>query len=586
MRSDHCGEITKNDIGKEVKLNGWVTSVRDHGGVIFIDLRDRTGIVQVVFKPEVAQECHDIAEDFRSEFVIAIKGEVIPRTDDMINPKIPTGEVEVLVKEVKLLNQSLTPPFVISEAQNAGEEIRLKYRYLDLRHPQMQSNMIMRHKIAHTVRNFLEENKFIEIETPILNKSTPEGARDFLVPSRINEGMFYALPQSPQIFKQILMVSGFERYYQIVKCFRDEDLRADRQPEFTQIDLELSFITRDSLITLMEDMFQLILKECYNIDIKTPFERIDYQVAMNRYGNDRPDTRFDLHIEDVGDIVKKSDFKVFQSVVEGGGKVCGINAKKGEQLSRKDIDDLTAFVGQFGAKGMAWMRVKGGKLESNIVKFFNDDVQKELMDKFQAEDGDLLLFGAGDESIVLDSLGNLRIELAKRLGLIDENQLAFNWVIDFPLFHYDKQEDRYDSVHHPFTAPEPDDLHLLEEDPLSMRSEGYDLVLNGVELGGGSIRIHDYKVQQKIFRHLKISEEEAEEKFGFLLTALKYGAPPHGGIAFGLDRIVMLLQKATSIREVIAFPKTQKGVCLMSGAPSHVEEDQLMDLSIKVEEKS
>jgi len=585
LRSDHCGYLSSKDIGKIVKLNGWVHSVRDHGGVIFIDLRDISGICQIVFNPTIESECHDIAESFKPEFVIAIEGEVHARTKDMINPKIATGEIEIMVHKVKLLNPSITPPFLITEDQNVSEEVRLKYRYLDLRRPQMQSNLIMRHKITHSVRNFLESQDFFEIETPMLNKSTPEGARDFLVPSRIQRGKFYALPQSPQIFKQILMVSGFERYYQVVRCFRDEDLRADRQPEFTQIDIEMSFITKDVIISLMEKMFKHVLKDCYNIDIHTPIKKLSYDEAMSKYGTDRPDLRFDLEICEITNIVKNSDFKVFQSVFENGGKVCAINAKKGEKLSRKDIDDLTSYVGQFGAKGLAWMRVKEGKLESNIVKFFSESIQNEIIKSLDAHNGDLILFVADTVEVVLESMSNLRLKLAEMLSLIEKDKLSFTWVTDFPLFTYNKEAKRYDSVHHPFTSPNLDQIGLLDSDPLKVLSESYDLVLNGVELGGGSIRMHNRDLQSKIFRLLNIDENEAEEKFGFLLSALKFGAPPHGGIAFGLDRLVMLLQKASSIRDVIAFPKTQKGICLMSGAPSHVEEDQLLELSIKVDEQ-
>ncbi len=586
MRSDHCGRITKKDVGKKLRLNGWVQSIRDHGGVIFIDLRDLSGFVQVVFNPQITAGCHKEAETFRSEYVIAVEGEVAARTDDMINPKIPTGEVEVMVSQVKLLNPSLTPPFIIDEAQNTNEETRLKYRFLDLRQSFMQNNLIMRHNIVKSVRRFLEGNDFIEIETPMLNKSTPEGARDFLVPSRINPGHFYALPQSPQIFKQILMVSGFERYYQVVRCFRDEDLRADRQPEFTQIDIELSFIDQETLIALMNKLFKTIMKECYQTEINIPFPRMTYHEAMSKYGTDRPDVRFDLPIQDVGSIVKDSDFKVFKTVFENNGKICCINAKGGEKLSRKDIDDLTDYIGKYGAKGLAWMRVKKGKLESSIVKCFTDSIQDQLVKQLNAEDGDLLLFVADKESVVYDAMGNLRLKLGEMLSLIDKDKLAFLWVVDFPLFTYDETEHRYDSVHHPFTSPKADQIELLDKDPLGVNSNSYDLVLNGIELGGGSIRIHDEEMQNKIFALLNISKEDSEKKFGFLLSALKYGAPPHGGIAFGLDRIAMLLQKMSSIRDVIAFPKTQKGICLMSGAPSTVQDDQLLELSLKVDKKN
>ncbi len=584
IRSHLCGNLTKSNVGQQVTLNGWVHSVRDHGGLIFIDLRDISGTIQVVFNPEKDPKAHKLAETFRQEYVIGVIGDVLARTEDMVNPKIPTGALEVLVHQVKLLNPSLTPPFLISEEVNTNEELRFKYRYLDLRKPQMQNNILMRHKISKTIRNFLDNNGFIDIETPILNKSTPEGARDFLVPSRINQGKFYALPQSPQIFKQILMVSGFDRYYQIARCFRDEDLRADRQPEFTQVDIEMSFITKNEILTMMENMIATILKDCYQIEIPLPINRMSYDEAMSKYGSDRPDLRFDLPIYDVTSAVKDCSFQVFKNVIESNGIICAINAKSGEKLSRKDIDDLTSFISQYGAKGLAWMRVKNKKLESNIVKFFSEDIQNRLMDQLKTEDGDLLLFIADQKQVVYESAGNLRLKLGDMLSLVDREKLAFTWVVDFPLFTYDEQAKRYDSVNHPFTTPHLDQLDILSEEPLQVLSETYDLVLNGTELGGGSIRIHNYDIQKEVFKLLGLDEAQAEEKFGFLLSALKYGAPPHGGIAFGLDRVVMVLQKMTSIRDVIAFPKTQRGVCLMSGAPSTVNEEQLLELAIQVDE--
>ncbi len=596
LRTDYCGTIGKKDIGRIIKLNGWVNSIRDHGGVIFIDLRDISGFVQIVFDPRINTLCHKDAEGFRPEYVIGVEGKVIARSENMINSKVPTGEVEVVINKVRLFNPSLTPPFLLEDDSITNEEVRLKYRYLDLRRSQMRNNLIMRHKVIKYVRSYLEDNNFIEIETPILNKSTPEGARDYIVPSRVNTGEFYALPQSPQIFKQLLMVSGFDRYYQVVKCFRDEDLRADRQPEFTQIDIEMSFITKDVLIEKMDKMFKGILKDCYNIDIPTPFPIVSYKEAMKKYGTDRPDLRFGLEIVDILSVVKNCSFKVFKEVIKNNGKICCINAKNANSLSRKDIDDLTAYISQFGAKGLAWMRVKGNSLESNIVKFFNSEIQDKLFQVMDCEDRDLLLFVADDSSIVYESMANLRLKLAQKLSIIDNDKLSFVWITDFPLFSYDKNEKHYSSVHHPFTSPNWESIKkvdqknsLIEElakNPLLATSESYDLVLNGVELGGGSIRIHDSDVQDKIFQILNIPEDNTKEKFGFLLSALKYGSPPHGGIAFGLDRIIMILQKLRSIRDVIAFPKTQKGVCLMSGSPSEVSDEQLLELSIKIAEKS
>lgn len=583
IRTNWCGEIRKEDIGKEIILNGWVNRRRDHGGVIFIDLRDRTGIIQIVFNPEFDEGCHGVAESLRSEDVLGVRGKVIARTEENINPKMPTGEIEFMVLDLLLFNKSKTPPFQVEDNIDTGEEQRMTHRFIDLRRPQMQNNLIMRHNIVKSTRKFLETNGFIEIETPVLNKSTPEGARDFLVPSRLNPGHFYALPQSPQIFKQILMVSGFERYYQIVKCFRDEDLRADRQPEFTQIDIEMSFITRDMLLATMDELFSTILKENYGINITLPIPRLSYDEVWNKYGSDRPDLRFGLPIVNVEEIAAKSDFKVFKDVIEKKGMVRCINAKGGEKLSRKDIDDYTGFVAKYGAKGLAWMRVKSGKLESVVAKFFNDELQAKLISQMDAEDGDLLLFVADREQVVLESLGALRLKLGEDLGLIDKDKIALHWVVDFPLFTYNEDEKRYDSVHHPFTSPKMEDIDKLETDPLAIRSDSYDLVMNGIELGGGSIRIFDKKLQSKVFSLLNITEDDAQEKFGFLLNALEYGAPPHGGIAFGLDRICMLLQKCLSIRDVIAFPKTSKGTCLMSNAPSGVTEDQLEELYIKLD---
>jgi aspartyl-tRNA synthetase len=583
VRTYWCGDVRKSHVDEERILNGWVNRRRDHGGVIFIDLRDRSGHVQLVFNPEHDKGCHELAEKLRSEDVLGIKGKVLLRTGENINPKMETGEIEVMVLELQVFNKSKNPPFMVDDDIATNEEQRMTYRYLDLRRPKMFNNILMRHNISKCVRNFLNENGFIDIETPMLNKSTPEGARDFLVPSRLNPGHFYALPQSPQIFKQILMVSGIERYYQIVKCFRDEDLRADRQPEFTQIDLEMSFVTSDIILDLMDKMFKDLLKECYELDLKLPIPKMSYDEAINKYGNDSPDLRFDMPIIDVLDIAKESDFQVFKSVAQSGNAVRCINAKGGAKFSRKDIDEYTKFVSKYGAKGLAWMKVNEGKLESVVVKFFSDELQKKLIERMNAQDGDLLLFVADRFNVVCDALGNLREKLGEDLGLIKEGDIALHWIVDFPLFTYNEDEKRYDSVHHPFTSPKPEDIGKLESDPLNVKSDSYDLVMNGIELGGGSIRIHDMDLQKKVFSLMNITDKEAEEKFGFLLKALEYGAPPHGGIAFGLDRICMLLQKCPSIRDVIAFPKTSSGTCLLSDAPSSVTDNQLEELYIKLD---
>ena len=584
FKSAYNGTLTKNDIGKEVKLAGWVLRRRDHGGVIFVDLRDRTGFAQIVFNPQVNEEAHNKAQDLRSEFVISVVGKVRARSEEMINPKIPTGEIEVMVEKLELLNTSETPPFMLEDDIDTNEEIRLKYRYLDLRRPKIFNNLYYRFLITNAFRKYLAENGFIDIETPILNKSTPEGARDFLVPSRLSAGDFYALPQSPQIFKQILMISGFDRYYQIAKCFRDEDLRADRQPEFTQVDIETSFLSTDEFLSIMEKVIADIVKEVYNIDLPLPLPRLSYREAMENYGSDKPDTRFELKLINVEDAVRGCDFAVFKNALDNKFIIRCLNAKGGEKLSRKDIDDFTKYVGIFGAKGLAWMRVTENGLESNIVKFFSKENQNKILKITKAEKGDLLFFVADTPKITFDALGNLRLKVAEKLNLIDKDKLNFLWVVEFPLFEYDYKEKRISATHHPFTAPVPEDIAILESDTLKVRSDTYDLVLNGNEIGGGGQRIYDSSVQAKIFNLLGISEEKAKERFGFLLDALKYGAPPMCGMAFGIDRVVMLLQKQDSIREVIAFPKTQKGQCLMSGCPSTVDEEQLEELHLKVEE--
>ena len=587
-RTHLCNDLRITDENKTVTLMGWVHSWRDHGGVVFIDLRDYTGLTQIVFNPEISPESHKIADTLRSEFVIAIEGVVAKRSDENINPKISTGEIEVKVNKVKILNKSLTPPFEIDEHVNVGEDHRLKYRYIDLRRKIIQKNIINRHFLVQDLRTFLNDKKFFEIETPILNKSTPEGARDYLVPSRINPGNFYALPQSPQIFKQILMVSGFDKYYQIAKCFRDEDLRKDRQPEFTQLDMELSFESEENLMKLIDEMFSVVLKKRYNIDIPTPIKKIPYDEAIRKYGSDRPDLRFDLELSDVSDIAPESDFQVFKNVLAKKGIVWGINAKAGAKFSRKEIDDLTDFVGIYGAKGLAWAKIKDGKMESVIGKFFSDAVQKKILERMKAEEGDLILFVADKKKVVIEALGNLRVKLAEMLGLINEDEYKFAWVVDFPLFQWDDVNDRWAAVHHPFTAPKEEDIENLMTGKIpyeqlgELKSASYDLVLNGIELGGGSIRIHSSELQSKILEILKIPKEEANEKFGFLLEALQYGAPPHGGIAFGLDRIMMLMENTASIRDVIAFPKTQKATCLLSEAPSGVSSVQLDELHLKI----
>lgn len=576
------GTLKKEDVGKNVKLSGWVLRRRDHGGVIFIDLRDRTGFVQIVFNPEIDSNSHNQAQALRSEYVVSIEGTVRERSKDMINPKIATGEIEVMVSELEILNSSETPPFMLEDDTDTNEDVRLKYRYLDLRRHKAFDNMYKRHLMSQSFRKYLSDFGFIDVETPILNKSTPEGARDFLVPSRLSSGDFYALPQSPQIFKQLLMIAGFERYFQIAKCFRDEDLRADRQPEFTQVDIETSFLTTDEFLTILEKVLAGVAKDVYNIDVATPFPRLSYYDAMENYGSDKPDTRFELKIKNVEAAVDGCDFQVFKNAKEHKYIIRCINAKGGEAISRKDIEDLTKLAGVFGAKGLAWMRMTENGLESNIVKFFSEDIQKKLIETMEAKAGDLLLFVADIPKITFDALGAIRLKLGEKLNLIDKNKFDFLWVVGFPLFEYDAKERRYSSTHHPFTAPVSEDIEKLDSDILSIRSDTYDCVLNGNEIGGGGQRIYNSEIQSKVFSILGISKETAKERFGFLLDALKFGAPPMCGCAIGLDRFVMLFQKQQNLREIIAFPKTQKGQCLMSGCPSSVEDDQLEELSIKI----
>jgi aspartyl-tRNA synthetase len=581
-RTHHCCELTKADIDKQVVLMGWVQHRRDHGGVIFVDLRDREGITQVVFNPEISKAVHDKAQDIRNEYVLGIKGTVIARPSDMVNPNMKTGAIEVMATELRIFSKAKTPAFQIEDRIEASETIRLQYRYLDLRRQQLKSNIIARHKATTAVRNYLDDNGFIDIETPFLTKSTPEGARDYLVPSRVNPGQFYALPQSPQLFKQLLMISGFDRYYQIVKCFRDEDLRADRQPEFTQIDMELSFVDEQQIMDIAEGMIVKIFKKVLDIDLVTPFARITYDEAMDRYGLDRPDLRFGLELCDVSDIVKDAGFKVFANVVKNSGMVKAINAKGCATFTRKQIDELTDFAAVYKAKGLAWIKIKEDQWQSPIAKFFTDAEKEALKQRLDLAPGDIVFFVADQVKITNEALGQLRNELARRLEMISDDTYEFTWVTHFPLVEYDENEKRFQALHHPFTSPLEEDIDTLSSDPAAVKSRAYDLVLNGIEIGGGSIRIHDSKLQKKVLNTLGIGEEEANEKFGFLLTALESGAPPHGGIAFGLDRLIMLLCREDSIRNVIAFPKTQKATCLMTDAPSAAATAQLQELAIKV----
>jgi aspartyl-tRNA synthetase len=581
-RTHTCGELRASDVGKIVTLNGWVDRRRDLGGLIFIDLRDRYGKTQVVFSPQHNDQAYQIAKELKSEFVISVTGKVERRPKGAENPSLPTGEIDVLADEVQILSKSETPPFLIEDDINVSEELRLKYRYLDLRRPIMQSNLITRHRMAQVVRRYFDENGFIEIETSFLVKSTPEGARDFLVPSRLHPGKFYALPQSPQLYKQILMVAGFDRYFQIVRCFRDEDLRADRQPEFTQIDVEMSFVTEEDVFNIVEGLIFRLMKEIKGIEIQLPFPRIPYVEAIEKYGTDKPDLRFDLEIVNATDIFKTTEFKVFREAIENGGVICGLNLPGCANFSRKQIDELTNFVKDLGAGGLVHFKVENGEVESPVAKYFTKISLQKLRERMNSRDGDLMILISDQPQKVYSILGSLRLEMGRRLNLIDEEQFKFAWIVDFPLLEWDEEENRWVSVHHPFTSPKLEDLHLLDLDPGKVRARAYDLVLNGNEIAGGSIRIHDAELQRKIFKLLGISDEEARKKFGFLLEAFKYGAPPHGGIAFGFDRLVMLFTGMKSIRDVIAFPKTSSALSLMDEAPSEVDPKQLDELHIQV----
>ncbi|MFF2887105.1 aspartate--tRNA ligase [Paenibacillus sp. NPDC057967] len=581
LKTHNCGTLTKADVGQIVTLNGWVQRRRDLGGVLFIDLRDRTGIVQTVFNPDFSGEALAVADRARNEFVLAVKGKVVERDPETFNANLATGEIEIRVTEIEVLNAAKTPPFPIEDEVEVDESLRLKYRYLDLRRPEMQKTLLLRAKAAKIFRDYLDGQGFIEVETPILTKSSPEGARDYLVPSRVHEGEFFALPQSPQIFKQLLMVGGVERYYQIARCFRDEDLRADRQPEFTQVDVETSFLSQDQLLGMMEELSARLLRETLGVELELPFQRITYADAMNKYGSDKPDLRFGLEIEDITDIVASSDVKVFASVAAGGGVVKALNAKGCASWSRKELDDLQPFAARYGGKGLAWITVKDGEWRGPIVKFLKPEEIEALTERLGVEEGDLLTFSADKPKVVADVLGNLRLKLGRDLGLIDDSKFKFAWVVDFPLLGWDEEAKRYVAEHHPFTRPNEEDLHYFDTDPGKIRAQAYDLVLNGYEVGGGSMRIYKREVQEKMFNALSLSPEVAQDKFGYLLDAFEYGTPPHGGIAFGFDRLVMLLAGRTNLRETIAFPKTASATDLLVDAPSEVELSQLEQLHIR-----
>ncbi|MBM0783996.1 aspartate--tRNA ligase [Staphylococcus epidermidis] len=583
-RTTYCGLVTEEFLNEKVTLKGWVHNRRDLGGLIFVDLRDREGIVQIVFNPDFSEEALQVAETVRSEYVVEVEGVVTKRDAETINPKIKTGQVEVQVSNIEIINKSETPPFSINEENvNVDENIRLKYRYLDLRRQELAQTFKMRHQTTRSIRQYLDNNGFFDIETPVLTKSTPEGARDYLVPSRVHEGEFYALPQSPQLFKQLLMISGFDKYYQIVKCFRDEDLRADRQPEFTQVDIEMSFVDQEDIIAMGEDMLRKVVKDVKGIDVSGPFPRMTYAEAMDRFGSDKPDTRFGMELINVSQLGKEMNFKVFKDTVDNNGEIKAIVAKDAaNKYTRKDMDALTEFVNIYGAKGLAWVKVVDDGLSGPIARFFEDVNVETLKQLTEAKPGDLVMFVADKPNVVAQSLGALRIKLAKELGLIDESKLNFLWVTDWPLLEYDVDAKRYVAAHHPFTSPKREDIEKLDTEPENVQANAYDIVLNGYELGGGSIRIHDGELQQKMFEVLGFTNEQAQEQFGFLLDAFKYGAPPHGGIALGLDRLVMLLTNRTNLRDTIAFPKTASATCLLTDAPGEVSDKQLQELSLRI----
>ncbi|MGE7666590.1 aspartate--tRNA ligase [Ureibacillus composti] len=586
QRTHACGEITEQHVGEKVVLKGWVQRRRDLGGLIFVDVRDRTGIVQVVFGDD-APEALQLADKIRSEYVIEIEGEIILRDESQVNPNISTGKIEVVASSIQIINEAKTPPFAIEDKVEVGEDLRLKYRYLDLRRPAMYNTFKLRSDITRSIRNFLQNEGFLEVETPILTKSTPEGARDYLVPSRVHEGEFYALPQSPQLFKQLLMVSGFEKYFQIARCFRDEDLRADRQPEFTQVDIETSFMSMDEIIEMNERLIQRVMKEAKGIDVQLPFQRMSYKEAMARFGSDKPDVRFGLELVQLSEIVKDSSFKVFTAAVESGGEVKAINVKaNADKYTRKDIDALTEFASIYGAKGLAWIKVTEEGFTGPIAKFFEGQIVEDIMKATDAAPGDLLLFVADQSSVVAAALGALRSKLGKELGLIDESIYAFLWITDWPLLEYDEEAGRYTAAHHPFTRPFDEDIEKMDTNPSEVRAQAYDIVLNGYELGGGSLRIFERDLQEKMFELLGFSKEDAQEQFGFLLEAFEYGVPPHGGLAFGLDRFVMLLAGRNNLRDTIAFPKTATASDLLTSAPSEVSDAQLKELNLAVKKYS
>ncbi len=585
-RTHRCAELIAEDAGKEVVLMGWAQRRRDLGALVFITLRDRSGIMQVVFNNETNPELHEKALQVRSEFVLAIRGTLALRSPDAVNKNMPTGELEIIATELRILSKSETPPFHIEEDSDANEVLRLKYRYLDLRRPDLQKKLMLRHRVAKIARDYYDENGFYEIETPVLGRSTPEGARDYLVPSRVHPGKFYALPQSPQLFKQLLMVAGYDRYMQITKCFRDEDLRADRQPEFTQIDLEMSFVDVEDVIKVNEGFIQKLFKELYDTDISAPFKRLTFYEAMTRYGSDKPDTRFDMELIDLSDLAKTSGFKVFSDAIANGGSVRALNAKGGGAFSRKEIDALGEVVKTYRAKGLAWIVLEENGLRSPIAKFLSEEETANILERTKAEKGDLILFVADKDEVVCDSLGHLRLTLGEKLGLIDHERYDILWVTEFPLLERDEEENRWVAKHHPFTSPMDEDISYLDSEPARVRAKAYDIVMNGYEVGGGSIRIHNQELQKKMFNLIGFTDEQAKERFGFLLEAFKYGTPPHGGLAFGLDRLVMLLAKTDNIKDVIAFPKVQTASDLMTNAPDIVDDKQLEELSIKMVEKS